>query len=142
MDVAPRESNPTPLRLSLSGPSAVHDAVVAASYFAECAGVDNASAPRLAIIVEELVTNLYDHGNLGNEDAFEIELSSDGKELKLLLIAPGPKFNPWLPRLPTHPSPSGAGAGLKLVKAWSSRLEHEHSDGANRLALTLPISSP
>lgn len=104
--------------------------------------MDETGAPRLAIIVEELVTNLYDHGNLGDEDAFEIVLSSDGNELRLLLIAAGPRFNPWLPRLPTQPSPSGAGAGLKLVKAWSSRLEHEHAEGANRLALTLPITSP
>jgi len=139
-DVATRESIPAPLRLSLSGPAAVHDAVVAACAFAKCAGVDDANAARLAIVVEELAINLYDHGNLSSDDAFECELSSNGTDLRFVLRAPGPEFDPWLPVSQREPKSTGAGAGLKLVKAWSSGFEHDYTDGQNRLALTMPIS--
>ena len=119
---------------------AVHDAVVAARAFAERAGIDHAAGPRLAIVVEELVTNLYDHGGLRADDAFDLELSSNGAEVRFALSAPGPEFDPWLPVFGRKPSSTGAGAGLELVKAWSSLLEHDYANGRNRLALTLPIS--
>jgi anti-sigma regulatory factor (Ser/Thr protein kinase) len=140
--VVARESIPAPLRLGLSGPSAVHDAVGAARSFAHRAGLDDLAASRLAIVVEELAINLYDHGGLGPADLFELELSSDGSELSLSLVAPGPDFDPtlWVARSASRST--GAGAGLNLVKAWSGRLEHEYAGGYNRLALTLPIGDP
>jgi len=138
--VATRESIPAPLRLRLSGSTAVHDAVVAAGSFAGRAGIDDATAPRLAIVVEELVINLYDHGGLRADDTFELELSSNGKEVTFALSAPGPKFDPWLPSSGHETRSMGAGAGLNLVKAWSSHLEHDYAGGQNRLALTLPIT--
>jgi anti-sigma regulatory factor (Ser/Thr protein kinase) len=137
--VATRESIPAPLRLRLSEPKAVHDAVVAAGSFAKRAGIDGATASRLAIVVEELVINLYDHGGLRADDAFELELSSNGTEVRFALSAPGPEFDPWRPASGRNLGSSGAGAGVKLVKAWSSHLEHDYADGQNRLALTLPI---
>jgi serine/threonine-protein kinase RsbW len=140
--VATRESIPAPLRLKLSGPAAVHYAVVAARAFAQRAGIDGANAPRLAIVVEELVTNLFDHGGLDVGDTFDLELSSTGKEVRFALSARGPEFDPWVSVARREPNTKGAGTGLKLVKAWSSRLEHEYADGRNRLALTLPVGGP
>jgi anti-sigma regulatory factor (Ser/Thr protein kinase) len=140
-DMASRESIPAPLRLRLSGPTAVHDAVVAAGDFAKRAGLDGANSSRLAIVVEELVINLYDHGDLQPDDGFELALSSDGTELRFALTARGQEFDPWAPVPQRQSSAAGAGAGLKLAKAWSSRFEHEYAGGHNRLALTLPIQA-
>jgi len=136
-----RESIPAPLRLSLSGPTAVHDAVVAASTFAERAGLAGASASRLAIVVEELAMNLYDHGGLGADDAFDLELSSSRAEVRLVLIAPGPEFDPRQSISREFSSSRGGGAGLDLVRTWSRLLEHDYVEGRNRLALALPIAT-
>jgi len=86
--VATRESIPVPLQLRLSGPTAVHDATAAARDFAEAGGLDEADASRLAVVVEELVTNLYDHGGLGEEDEFFVELSLTEVDLRLVIGIP------------------------------------------------------
>jgi anti-sigma regulatory factor (Ser/Thr protein kinase) len=137
--MARRESIPGPLRLSLSGPTAVHDAVVAANTFAERVGLADAYASRLVIVVEELAMNLYDHGGLGVDDAFDLELSSSRAEVRLVLIAPGPEFDPRQSIFREFSSSRGAGAGLNLVLAWSRLIEHNYVEGRNRLALALPI---
>ena len=116
----------------------MHDAVVAARSFAEGLSADPALSSKLAIVVEELAMNLYDHGGLGAEDAFELGLTANDEELTLQLVAPGQKFDPLLVRPRRAPS-AGAGAGLNLVKAWSDRLAHDYADGRNRVILTLPL---
>ena len=97
-----------------------------------------ASATRFAVVVEELVTNLYDHGGLTSGDLFELEMSPSAKEVRLVLIAPGKEFDPTAapPRVTT--SSKGAGAGLKLVRAWSQRIDYHYVDGRNRIELSLP----
>ena len=134
-----RDSIPAPLQLSLSGLTAVHDAVAAARAFADTAVIDPAAGSRLAVLIEELVTNLYDHGGLASDQAFGLELACANGQVTLILLAPGPEFDPRGPS-PRRTSSAGAGAGLKLVKAWSRRLEHAYVDGHNRLFLTLPVS--
>jgi anti-sigma regulatory factor (Ser/Thr protein kinase) len=136
--VGGRESNDGTSSLSLGGVAAVHDAVAAARAFGERTGMDEASAVRLAVVVEELVMNLYDHGGLSPDSVFDLEMTSEASEVRLVLIAPGQEFDPTatLPRTAT--SSRGAGAGLKLVKAWSRKISHRYVDGRNRLELSLP----
>src|SRR5437868_13493227 len=82
-DVAGRESSQKPLTLALSGPAAVHDSVAAAHAFADAAGFAHATRSRLAIVVEELVTNLYDHGELAPDEAFELDSSATAGVMRL-----------------------------------------------------------
>ena len=132
-----RDSIPDPLHLRLSGSTAAHDAVAAARSFSQSAKLDEASASRLAIIVEELVLNLYDHGGLETGDPFEMELAATRVEVRLALTSPGPEFDPT--QSISEGSATGAGVGLKLVKTWGRHLKHEYSDGQNRLELMLPM---
>jgi serine/threonine-protein kinase RsbW len=136
-----RESNQGPLRLSFSGPTAVHDATLAARDFAVSARIDEADQSRLAIVVEELVTNLYDHGGLNADDVFEIELSSSAMTVSFVLVAPGTAFDSGLHILRPEAFSRGGGAGLKLVQAWSRHIDHHYANGKNRLAVVLPFSS-
>src|SRR5690348_8310695 len=138
--VAARESIPVPLRLSLSGPSAVHEATLAARDFAGAAALAEADASRLAIVAEELVTNLYDHGGLADHAIVTIELSATDAEVVVILTDPGRPFDPGLATL-DGPIPSrGGGAGLKLVRAWATDMDYETANGENRLRLRLPRS--
>lgn len=136
--MAARESIPEPLRLAISGPSAIHDATKAARDFAEDAGIQGVDLSRLAIVVEELVTNLYDHGGLEADDEFEIEFSASDAEMNLIITDHGSAFDPnALPRTSAVPS-RGGGAGLRLLKDWATRTEYQTSASQNRLAVVLP----
>ena len=132
------ESNPESLGLRLSGPTAVHDATVAARQFAESAEIDERDASRLAVVVEELVINLYEHGGLATEDQFELELSVTDDAISLLLLAPGDEFDPGRAQQDSGIPERGGGAGLKLVRAWAERIDYQRKDGRNRLAVLLP----
>ena len=132
------ESNPGSLGLRLSGPTAVHDATVAARRFAESAEIDERDASRLAVVVEELVINLYEHGGLTNEDEFELELSATADAISLLLLAPGDEFDPGRAQQDIGIPERGGGAGLNLVRAWADRIDYQREEGRNRLAVLLP----
>jgi anti-sigma regulatory factor (Ser/Thr protein kinase) len=134
------ESNLERSCLSLRGPSAVAGAIAAARAFGERAGFADAQLARLAILVEELVINLYDHGELGLDGVLDLEMASVGRDVKLILIAPGREFDPRAKRSRVGNHSQGAGAGLKLVSAWSSRIDHRYVEGRNRLELLVPIA--
>jgi anti-sigma regulatory factor (Ser/Thr protein kinase) len=132
------ESIPGLLRLSLSGRGAVHRATLAARNFGERTGIDEGDRTRLAIVVEELVTNLFDYGGLTDEDVFEIEFSAADARITLVLIDPGRAFDPrFVPDDDAIPS-RGAGAGLKLVRTWASDIDYQCVGSRNRLAVILP----
>lgn len=133
-----RESIPAPLRLSLSGPAAVHDATAAAREFAATADLDKGDATRLAIVVEELVTNLYDHAGLNDGDVFDIELAATGSEISLVVSDEGRSFDPRSARSDDTIPSRGGGAGLRLVRAWASKIDYQSTDGLNRLSVLLP----
>ena len=133
-----RESIPAPLRLDLSGAAALHDATAEAHRFAGVAGLTVENASRLAIVVEELVANLYDHGGLGANDVFTLELSATGRELLIVLEDTGTPFDPRSAEFDAHIPSRGGGAGLRLIQAWASRMDYRSKGGRNRLSLRLP----
>ena len=136
-----RESNPGEVRLSLSGPGAIHDATRAARAYAASAGLDETDAAHLCIIVEELVTNLYDHGGVGAADVVELALAATAVGIRLTLTDPGERFDPRLAGSETPIPARGGGAGLKLLRSWASSIDYRLVDGRNRLTVNLPPSA-
>lgn len=98
-------------------------------------------ASRLAIVVEELVTNLYDHGGLNDDAVFTIEFSLTTSDLGLVLVDPGKPFDPLSAKFDRPVPPRGGGAGLNLVREWASQMDYESTAGSNRLRLRLPRCS-
>jgi len=139
--VEPSESNRGVLQLRLSGAGTVREATFAAQGFAARAELARADGAKLAIVVEELVANLYDHGGLNGEDIVEIELRTDPTAVSLLLTAPGSPFHPGQPLADSDVPARGGGAGLRFVQAWSISIDHTQIDGRNRWAVLLPIGS-
>lgn len=99
--------------------------------------MDEAEASRLVIIVEELVTNLYDHGGLNTEAVVMIELSLTATDVGMVLTDSGRPFDPSFARLDRPVPARGGGAGLKLVRAWAIHTDYETAEGFNRLEVRL-----
>ena len=134
------ESNSVAKRLIVSGPTAIHDATSAARAFAREAGIDGTVAPRLAIVVEELVTNLFDHGGLANHDLVHVELAASNNEITLTICDEGEPFDPTWARGPHQIPARGGGAGIELVRAWATNTVYRTAAGQNQLTVTLPFT--
>ncbi len=117
---------------------AVHDATAAAREFARSGGLDDDKISRLAVVVEELVMNLYDHGEVSTEDEISVELTLTEVDLKLVITDPGRPFDPGTADNGDLPQ-RGGGAGLKLVRAWASHIRYQSADGLNQMVVHLPV---
>jgi serine/threonine-protein kinase RsbW len=116
------------------GPEAVSAALTAVGDFSARAALANCDI--LSIIVEELVCNLVDYG--GRPDAeieFALECGADGVRLRLSdRCAP---FDPRVDRRADLPPDRGGGAGLAMVRAWSTIEAYERVGGRNTLRLLI-----
>ena len=133
-----RESIPALLQLSVSGATAVHDATTAARQYAERGGVADEDVSRLAVVVEELVINLYDHAEASPKEEILVELSLSEFDLRLAVTDSGAPFDPGSADNGDLPQ-RGGGAGLKLVRAWASQIRYQSADGRNQLVVHLPV---
>jgi anti-sigma regulatory factor (Ser/Thr protein kinase) len=124
----------------LFGPDAVHDALVAARSFADRAGIEGSVGARLAIVIEELVTNLYDHGGLTDEEEFELELILNRADVSVTITDPGAPFDARRIGDDTGPPERGGGVGLRLVRSWASTIDYRRVDDRNRLVVWLPLA--
>ena len=95
---------------------------------------------RLAIVVEELVANLYDHGGVTEQDEVELAMSRDPAGIRVRIADPGIPFDPFSGPPPNENAELGGGAGLRLVKAWAELISYRSSDEGNQLELLLPVS--
>ena len=117
---------------------AVHDATAGAREFARSGGLDDDKISRLAVVVEELVMNLYDHGEVSPDDEISVELTLTEVDLKLVITDPGRPFDPGTADNGDLPQ-RGGGAGLKLVRAWASHIRYHSEDGLNQMVVHLPV---
>ena len=124
---------------NLQGPQAAVQAIKAAEAFATAAGLREGLAARLAIIVEELVLNVYEHGGVSDDACVELVLARRGSELSLVLEDPGRHFDPRNAAPPGETPERGGGAGLALVRAWGRVLAYDATGGVNRLELLMSI---
>lgn len=115
--------------------------LAAVEQFAQAVALDQRSAARLAVVAEELVANVIDHGNAGSPLSLELSLTARDDGVALALDDDGVPFDPTAPREFKGPdSDSGGGVGLAILRAWSRELEYAREGGRNRLRLVLPGS--
>ncbi len=94
---------------------------------------------KLSIIVEELVTNIVEHGVPPPDSDIAIELSAIGAEIGLTLSDSGTFFDPRSVDAPAEiPPERGGGAGIALVLSWSNVINYARIDGRNVLTLVIP----
>ena len=105
--------------------------------FALTARLPAETADRLAIVVEELLLNLIEHGNARGE--IHLTLAVLAAAVSLTIIDAGTPYDPRNAGIPAQIPARGGGAGLALVAAWARIVDYRHADGRNRLELVLPI---
>ena len=122
----------------IGGEDAIHEATVAARSFATEAGLASDDAARLCIVVEELVTNLYEHGGVTGGDQVELTLARETSGVMIVLTDPGSFFDPRAAGGGAVPE-RGGGAGVNLARAWTTILGYRSIGGVNELRLLLPL---
>jgi serine/threonine-protein kinase RsbW len=131
-----RESNSR--AITLGGEDAVHTATATARSFAAEFGLGHDDASRLCIVIEELVTNLYEHGGVTGGDRVELALAREPDGVRIVLGDPGTAFDPRNATRRAIPD-RGGGAGVNLVGAWTQILDYQRISGVNTLSLLLPL---
>ena len=135
-----RESQTDRQRIDVAGPTALGDAIAWTRRYAADQALPEHDQARLCIIVEELVTNLCEHGVCEGDREIGIELARHGSSVDLMMEDNGSPFDPRTAPGNLEIPARGGGAGLNLVRSWAEILGYESSNGHNRLQLNLRLS--
>ena len=136
-----RESNSGQLNCRVHGLSAVGDAVSAVRAFAVFHGMTDSDVSRLCVVIEELVTNVYEHGGVDRGDGVDLTLSREPGGITIVLADPGRPFDPRTAPS-SRPRPTrGGGVGINIVRAWTRFVDYSIQPKGNRLELHMPISA-
>ena len=114
--------------------------------FAAAAGLSDKDLFALQIVVEELVTNVIDYGEVpAGEPAATVELAVEDAVLTMVLTDRGREYNPLLREdpdttLPAEQRPIG-GLGVHFCKKLTDTQVYERRDGKNVLTLTKKLSA-
>ncbi len=135
-----RDSNSATVTVRCKGADAVHQMVEAAQAF----GIDRAlaldHAARLSIIIEELVYNLVDHGEVGEDGLIELVLTHEDGVVGIALSDTGVAFDLRAAESEEEVPDRGGGAGIDLVRAWAEIVDYERAGDRNRLLLKMWLS--
>jgi anti-sigma regulatory factor (Ser/Thr protein kinase) len=126
-------------RCTIAAPDGLDMAVATAGAFASAAELSPGDTARLAVVVEEIVANLFDHGGLAEGGTADLSIARADGAIMLLLIDRCAAFDPnGCGRRAEHDE-RGGGVGLDLVRAWTDRFDYSSDGGQNRLSLRLPL---
>jgi serine/threonine-protein kinase RsbW len=108
--------------------------------FAARAALDAAAAARLAIVVEEWVANVVEHG--GPQDGARIVLRLRLRDGAVHVWASdaGRPFDPRGAAFEMPNADRGGGAGLALVASFCRIASYTRRAGRNRLTLEMPLT--
>ncbi|HEY3948553.1 ATP-binding protein [Phenylobacterium sp.] len=118
------------------GPGAAGRALVVARAFAAAADLGEAAADQLAVVVEECVVNIVEHGRPASRTRVVVRLSMAAAGcVRLAFSDAGVAFDPRAAATAEPNLERGGGAGLALIKAWCEIEAYERRAGRNRLVL-------
>ena len=125
--------------------SLIADALAFVGEFAGAAGLTSSPQNKLALIVEELVTNIVNHGELGPEGFVELELVTGNMGIEVDVLDSGTAFDPIsdAPEDDRHKPVEErriGGLGWPLIREMSTDLVYERMDNTNRLRFRLILS--
>jgi anti-sigma regulatory factor (Ser/Thr protein kinase) len=135
-----RESGEIRKRIQVAGPTALGDAIASTRLYALEHELNARDRARLCIIVEEVITNLCEHGVCESDHEITLELFRLPSGLGLVFEDNGAPFDPRMVSAADDMPQRGGGAGLRLVRAWSEIIGYESGEDGNRLELMLTLS--
>jgi serine/threonine-protein kinase RsbW len=133
-----RSANAVAARLPATR-AAVAEAIGLARGFAAGADLPVEAAEKLAIIAEEWVANIIEHGVLpaGSHIGFALERGDDA--VRVTVTDTGVAYDP---RDATFEGPNeerGGGVGLALISAWCRIADYRRLRGRNRVVFELAV---
>lgn len=138
MPTAGEPKNATTLSLSADG-AAVGAVVQAVHRLADAHALDADTRGRLAVVVEELVANVVEHGRPDPASRIGLTLVRETDGVRVELTDAGIAFDPRTEGAESGgPSERGGNAGLALVRAWSRIASYSREEGRNHLVLQVP----
>jgi anti-sigma regulatory factor (Ser/Thr protein kinase) len=135
-----RDSKSAMATVLCKGADAVHRMTEAARSFGIVRALKIDHAARLSIIVEELVSNLVEHGEVGEGDMIELVLTHEDGAVGIALSDTGIAFDPRTAESEKDIPERGGGAGIDLVRAWAEIVDYASDKGRNRLLLKMWLS--
>lgn len=135
-----RDSKSASVTIRCSGGDAVHLMVEAAQEFCLERALESGQGARLVIIVEELVTNLVEHGEIAEDELIELVLTQEDGAIGIALSDTGIAYDPRADDADADIPERGGGAGIDLIKAWAEIVDYESRNGRNRLLLKMWVS--
>lgn len=136
-----RESQSNRQRIEVGGPTTLGDAVAATRRYAAEQSLGERDQARLCIIVEELITNLCEHGICDGDRKVALEFQHQSGAVSLTIEDNGSPFDLRTASSPQSLPQRGGGAGINLVKNWSEIVGYESVPGHNRLELKFKLES-
>jgi len=133
-----RNFKPHSCDLDENGPESIHRAVALVHEFSAATVLMPQQSAKLAILVEEAVTNLYDHADVQPGFAGSLSLARESGGVRISLSDSGKAFD--LREADAQQAPDldrGGGAGLALIRAWADVLDYRSENGRNLLDLRL-----
>ncbi|MHA7819550.1 MAG: ATP-binding protein [Erythrobacter sp.] len=110
--------------------------------FLPSSSLDERSRIKVAIIVEELVSNSLRHGAGERDISLWLSLDDKGGAVKLEIEDDGEPFDPTSGRnngmrFPGPDPQTGGGIGLAIVHAWGEDIAYTRSGGRNLLRMMI-----
>ncbi len=115
-------------------------ALTSARAFAQRAGLNAADADSLALITEEWLNNVIEHGGASPAARIVLRLRREPGVVRLTISDAGRAFDPRLAVFEGPNTRRGGGAGLALIQAWCQIASYRRRRGRNFLEFEMPIS--
>ena len=121
-------------------PQEISNLTERAGDFLDRAGVDMRAAHHVAMILEELLTNLGTHGGVVDEPA-TVRIFIEFSRVLVEIIDSGPSFDPRSTPDPDLDRPAEdrmvGGLGLFLMRKFASDVRYSRSDERNRTSFSV-----
>jgi serine/threonine-protein kinase RsbW len=137
--MSPRESYSDRLTSQLQGEDMVGKALAAAREFGDAHALTKEQSARLCIVIEELFTNLRDHGGLADEAIVELGIERQPGGIRINLLDPGKPFDPQTSPPNRERPDRGGGVGIEIIRAWAKFIDYQLTPEGNRLELLLGL---
>lgn len=133
-----RNFKPHSCDIDENGPDSIHRAVGLAQLFGAINALPQHMLAKLAILVEEAVTNLYDHGDVAPGFCGSLTISGGSDGVHVTLTDSGAAFDPRSAGEIDMPNEDrGGGVGLAMIRAWADVLDYRRQGDRNVLELTM-----
>ena len=134
------DSKSPTVTIRCNGGDAISRMVAGAQEFCAAAVLETGHAARLAIMIEELVTNLVEHGGVAADGVIELVLTHEDGVVGIALSDTGVAFDLRDADSSDDIPDRGGGAGIDLIRAWAEIVDYESQAGHNRLLLKMWLS--